>query len=261
MKTNDLIEINNSDWFECYSELHANSIDLILTDIPWGILEKHEWDTQQDLALLERTFDYALKQNGLIVLFGNYQLFINLISYFSRFTIRTYHIWKKTSAMPISHIMPCPDAEFLAVFKRTNSKATDTTFNPYESGKIGNTYKKISNNLESPTRRHIKSKVSENDHGKRWIRTIIEAPNKPNMKRTERSSHPTQKPEAILRPIIKVYSNENDTILDPFAGSGSTLISAYKEKRVSIGFEIDRDFYFEANERINKISDQIELFE
>ncbi len=260
MKINKNIEIVNADWYDKYTDIKKNSIDLILTDLPWGILEKYNWDKSQDLIELEKTFDYVLKDNGLLILFCNLRLLVRLITNFSKFKYRIHHIWKKPSAMPINQIMPLPDAEFIIAFQRINTKSVFTTFNPFESGIEGNPYIKKSNISTSPTRRHVKSPTSENLHGKRWIRTIIEANNKPNMKKKERSSHPTQKPEKLLKILIRIYSNKGDTVLDPFGGSGSTLISAYMEERKSIGFEIKYEYYKEAVLRINNISDQVELF-
>lgn len=62
--------------------------------------------------------------------------------------------------------------------------------------------------------------------------------------------HPTQKPVALLEFLIKVYSNENDTVLDSCMGSGSTGIAAYNTNRKFIGFEMDKDFYEIAKKRI-----------
>ena len=45
----------------------------------------------------------------------------------------------------------------------------------------------------------------------------------------ERVSHPTQKPVAIMDRIINIFSNKNDVVLDPFAGSGTTAVSAIKK--------------------------------
>lgn len=55
--------------------------------------------------------------------------------------------------------------------------------------------------------------------------------------------HPTQKPISLMEALIKKHSNENDTILDCFAGSCSTGIAALNTKRNFIGCEIDKDYY------------------
>lgn len=63
--------------------------------------------------------------------------------------------------------------------------------------------------------------------------------------------HPCQMPEKILERIILVSSNENDLVLDPFAGSGTTLVVAKKLNRKYIGFEISENYVEKIKERLN----------
>lgn len=58
--------------------------------------------------------------------------------------------------------------------------------------------------------------------------------------------HPTQKPLALLRKLVTLFSNLGDTILDFTCGSGSTGIAAVKENRKFVGIEVDKNFYKEA---------------
>lgn len=155
--------------------------------------------------------------------------------------------------MPINEYMPLPDHEFIVVLKKIKTKTSCLVWNPNRMAPRGKPYINKSKILKSPTRRHKKNEILINESGERWIHTIIEAPNKPNMKYSERTSHPTQKPELLLRQLIRGYSNQGQVVLDPFAGSASTLISAYKEKRQSIGVEIESKYYEESKERINRI--------
>ena len=53
----------------------------------------------------------------------------------------------------------------------------------------------------------------------------------------ENTAHPTQKPEKLLAKLILASSKEGDLVLDPFAGSGSTLVTAKKLNRQFIGIE------------------------
>lgn len=62
--------------------------------------------------------------------------------------------------------------------------------------------------------------------------------------------HPTMKPVSLMEYIISVSSNEDDTILDPFMGSGSTIIAAINLNRKAIGIELDPEFYAIAKNRI-----------
>lgn len=62
--------------------------------------------------------------------------------------------------------------------------------------------------------------------------------------------HPTEKPVDLLKFYISNSSNKNDIILDPFAGSGSTLIACKELNRQYIGYEIDEKYYNIANKRL-----------
>ena len=58
--------------------------------------------------------------------------------------------------------------------------------------------------------------------------------------------HPTQKPVAVLKRLIEIFTDEGDVVIDPVAGSGTTLRAAFELNRHSFGFEIDRTFYEQA---------------
>ena len=62
--------------------------------------------------------------------------------------------------------------------------------------------------------------------------------------------HPTQKPINLLKRLIGIFTDVGDVVIDPVAGSGSTLRAAYEMCRNSYGFEIDRNFYREAKEKM-----------
>lgn len=62
--------------------------------------------------------------------------------------------------------------------------------------------------------------------------------------------HPTQKPVNVLKKLIEVFTDEGDVVIDPCAGSGSTLQAAYELGRNSYGFETNTKFYKEAMEKM-----------
>ena len=55
--------------------------------------------------------------------------------------------------------------------------------------------------------------------------------------------HPTQKPVNLLKRLIEIFTDEGDVVIDPVAGSGSTLQAAYELNRKSFGFEVDTKIY------------------
>ncbi len=71
-----------------------------------------------------------------------------------------------------------------------------------------------------------------------------------NPKAKERTGYPTQKPILLLERIIEIASDENDIVLDPFFGSGTTLVSARISNRKYIGFDTSQDACMIASQRL-----------
>lgn len=55
--------------------------------------------------------------------------------------------------------------------------------------------------------------------------------------------HPTQKPVNLLKQLIRIFTDVGDVVIDPVAGSGTTLRAAYELRRNSYGFEVSKKFY------------------
>ncbi|MDR1884273.1 MAG: site-specific DNA-methyltransferase [Prevotella sp.] len=64
--------------------------------------------------------------------------------------------------------------------------------------------------------------------------------------------HPTQKPVPLLRRLIEIFTDPGDVVIDPCAGSGTTLLAAKQCGRKAYGFEIKKNFYKEAQEKVLK---------
>lgn len=64
--------------------------------------------------------------------------------------------------------------------------------------------------------------------------------------------HPTQKPVPLLRRLIEIFTDRGDVVIDPCAGSGTTLLAAAQMGRKAYGFEIKKDFYKEAQTKVLK---------
>lgn len=69
--------------------------------------------------------------------------------------------------------------------------------------------------------------------------------------------HPTQKPVELLKQLIEIFTDEGDIVIDPVAGSGSTLVAAIRCKRKAFGFEIKKEFYTKAK---NWIDEELLMF-
>ena len=82
--------------------------------------------------------------------------------------------------------------------------------------------------------------------------------------------HPAQKPVSVLKRLIEIYTDPGDVVIDPCAGSGTTLRAAKELGRESFGFEISKDFYKRAvNEMLSdtyvmerdQVPGQVNLFD
>ncbi len=91
------------------------------------------------------------------------------------------------------------------------------------------------------------STYTSDDGGPRLMRSVLQV-------RSEhgRAVHPTQKPLAIVTPLIEYACKPGGMIFDPFAGSGTTLIAARDMGRRAIGFEISKEFCKSAIERLRQ---------
>ena len=80
-----------------------------------------------------------------------------------------------------------------------------------------------------------------------------------NMKDKEVRIHPTQKPVALYKWLLKNYAKPGDKILDTHVGSGSSFIAAYDLGFDIMGFEIDEDYWKAANKRLAEHTAQIQF--
>ncbi len=77
----------------------------------------------------------------------------------------------------------------------------------------------------------------------------------------ERTEHPAQFPELLIERIVKVGSNPNDVVLDPFMGSGTVAVVAKRLDRNFVGYEIDKEFIEIAETRLKHPTNYDFLFE
>lgn len=73
--------------------------------------------------------------------------------------------------------------------------------------------------------------------------------------------HQNQKPVDLIAKMINIHSKEGDLICDPFMGSGTSAVACHKLKRSYIGFELDKEYFDLANERIDKAKAQVSIFD
>lgn len=86
-----------------------------------------------------------------------------------------------------------------------------------------------------------------------WTKNIW----KMNTESAKRVKHPAPFPEELPHRLINLYSFENDIVLDPFMGSGTTAVAAMKNKRKFVGYDVSEEYIQIANNRIANIGQLI----
>ena len=73
--------------------------------------------------------------------------------------------------------------------------------------------------------------------------------------------HPTEKPLKLIKYLMQASSNEGDWVLDPFLGSGTTAVAAHELGRNCVGIELQEEYYLAAKKRVDDVSAQISFFD
>lgn len=241
----DKNKIYNEDCLIGMKKIEDKTIDLILTDLPYGIT-KNPKDKKIPTELLWKEYNRIIKDNGAICLFAQGKFYIELVA--KNLEMFRYDlVWNKglTSGFLNANKQPLRKHEQIAVFyKRT------PTYNPQFSigeplhGK-GLNYKNkqiINNNYGTFKQMEDKRKGCR----QKYPTSILE------FKKSHPSitTHPTEKPISLLEYLIKTYTNIGDLVLDSCIGTGNTIIACKNTYRNYIGFEIDKDYYDIATNRI-----------
>jgi len=82
-----------------------------------------------------------------------------------------------------------------------------------------------------------------------------------NMKTKENRFHPTQKPVCLYEWLLSKYAKPGFKILDTHVGSASSLIACHRKHFDFVGFELDKDYYTKAKERLEAEQAQIDIFD
>lgn len=235
MYEDDRIKIYLDNAYTKITELQRNKIIVnhIITDPPYNISKNNnfntmkskrkgidfgEWDKNFDLISWIKPYSEILDKNGSIIIFCSYLFMSFIIKELENcnIDIKDIIIWKKSNPMPRNtERRYVQDMEFAIWGVKKGAK---WVFNK------GNDIKYRRSIYET-------SLVSGN----------------------EKTGHPTQKSLKLMQEIIKVHTNKNDIVIDPFMGSGTTGVACARLNRKFIGIELDDKFYKIAKNRILNI--------
>ena len=249
----ELNKIYNEDCLIGMQRIDDKSIDCIICDLPYGVLNRKnkeaQWDTIIPFDKLWAQYERIIKDNGAIILFSQGIFTSQLI--LSNSKLWKYNlIWNKQRCTGFLNAkkMPLRCHEDICVFYKNlptyNPQFTKGT--PNHSRGKGN--HKNTNSCYGEYIQIKDEKTVINDD--KYPTSIISIPKEHN----KIMFHPTQKPVDLIRYLIKTYTNEGDLILDNCIGGGTTAISCIKEKRNFIGFELNKDYY---DKSIKRIEDEL----
>jgi len=229
------------DCLEVMPTLEDKSVDMVLADLPYGVTAC-KWDTLIDLDALWVQWLRICK--GAIVLTGTQPFTSKLVM--SKPELFKYEwIWDKRnpSGFQLSKYRPLRRHENVLVFYNGQPKYYPIiTVGNRKSEKTKRKKKeRESNPIAHPTE-------GSYDRSTRYPTTIIEAYNN-----RAKTVHPTQKPVALFEYLIRTYTNEGDTVLDPTAGSGTTAIACRKSNRHYICIEKEPEYCAIAEKRIKEM--------
>ena len=242
-----LNRIYNADCIEGMKEIPENSVDMILTDLPFGVTEC-KWDKIIPFELLWEQYNRIAKERAAIVLFGVQPFTTKLInSNLKHFRYCWY--WKKNNktGAPFAKVQPLRCIEDICVFYRKKP-----TYNPQGLKKLANPIKIKPKKADGEKiyRMRIKQPKAQEytNYPVHLLQFSNEAVNNKNR------LHPTQKPLALCEYLIRTYTNAGDVVLDSCAGSGTTLLAAKNTGRQYIGFEADERYYKAAVKRLQSVT-------
>jgi site-specific DNA-methyltransferase (adenine-specific) len=243
--------LSNADCLEAMAGIPANTVDMVLTDPPYGTTAC-KWDSVIPFAPMWEQLKRIAKKNAAIVMTAS-QPFTSTLIVSNIDMFKYCWVWKKSKASNFPHApnMPLKILEDILVFSQGvvghATQAGGNRMNYYPQGiREGSTVVKRNKNT-SELKYHRESQTNHTTGYKckneGYPTTLLEI-------KSENGLHPTQKPVALMEYLIKTYTNENDIVLDFTMGSGTTGVACMNLNRRFIGIEKDAAYYELAKNRI-----------
>jgi len=246
-----MFTLHNGDCLQVLPSIPSGSIDAIITDLPYGTTAC-EWDSIIPLAPMWEQVKRVLKPTGTFITTSSQPFTSFLIS--SNLEMFKYEIvWKKTKSFGVFHAknMPLKKHENIVVFSRgviNHEHLTDNrmTYNPQmEKGRKHNITWKLHKQNDHRTDRPSNINKSVGGVDEYYPCTVIEFAKDGDI-------HPTQKPVALYRYLIRTYTNPGEIVLDITMGSGTTGVACVQEGRDFIGIEKELSYFSIAESRLKE---------
>jgi len=225
-------QIYLGDCLELMKDIPSGSIDAIITDPPYGTTAC-KWDSIIPFNLMWEQLNRIIKPNGAIVLFGS-EPFSSALRMSNIKNYKYDWIWSKgkPSNPALAKKQPLKYHEFIHIFYKSFP-----LYNPIMTkGKKNHSVGKGLRRKDNESNANMKKVITRMD-GIKYPKSILE------INRESKPVHPTQKPVELMEYLIKTYTNENETVLDFTAGSGTTAIACLNTNRNFIVMEKEPMYY------------------
>lgn len=252
-----MLECNNifqGNYFDLIKSIDDNSIDLIVCDGPYSIT-KMSWDKVGDIQdfnlTLIQEFSRVLKPGGSLYLFGKHNC-IDFIDYRPHLQLNSRIVWFQPSRLSQGRKKYTSNYDIIAYFSKGISKT-------YNLDAIRTKHLIDKKHIEScenvPSVQSSKYKCFYNKLGKNpgdvWS-DIKQLTYRSNELISKDYLNTIQKPLKLYERIIRASSNENDIVLDPFSGTGTTAECCVNENRRFICFEQNEELIRLSHGRVEK---------
>ena len=252
--------IYNMDCLEGMKLIPDGTVDAVICDLPYGVLnsqsEGGSWDAVIPFEPLWEQYRRVCKPNAAIVLFAQGMFTADLMQS-NRKMWRYNLVWDKVRATGFlnANRMPLRNHEDICVFYDKLP-----TYNPQMealNGRERNHPQGHGDHVEKNSCYGKVGRINPTYEDKKHPRSIIV---KQAVHCNEGQFHPTQNPVDLLRYLVLTYTNSGGVVLDNCMGSGTTAIACLKEHRHFIGFELNKEYYDKAVQRIERERQQLTLF-
>ena len=233
------IRLYHGDCLKLMKDIPDESVDMILTDPPYGVT-RCVWDKVQPFEPMWEEYRRIIKPNGCIAIFAGEPFSSALVQ--SNLKMYRYElIWKKDihSDFLNANRKPLKIHDKIQIFYKKQP-----IYNPQMTS--GKAYNNRGIKRESECYGKMYSYEAKSEITERYLSTVLEF-------KREVGIHSTQKPVPLLAWLIRTYTDADDVVLDSFMGSGSTGVACVQEGRRFIGIEQKRRYFEIAQRRIEEV--------
>lgn len=247
-------ELHLGDCLEVMKSIPSGSVDLVLTDPPYGTTAC-KWDSIIPLEPMWEQLKRIIRPNGAIVMTAT-QPFTSILVCSNLAMFKYDWVWNKTRRTDFirAKLKPMGAHESVLVFSKgavANGSKRLMRYNPQGLVRVDLVVKNGGGGVGFLGRQGENLGPNNKLHQPTYKQEFSGYPHTQLSFQSENKTvHPTQKPVALMEYLIKTYTNEGETVIDFTMGSGTTGVACMNTGRRFIGIEMDAGYFKIAQDRI-----------